>query len=195
MLMFNDLKMIISRCCFGDKNAKDFPSKFTFTVDCEKLERELQKKNSHLHVMSFNDKVKSERILCTDYQSISEYVHYEKDLNNILDSEYAQIARFILYYDDENNFVDQDGNDISWEEIFNILNDEDRPDGNDLAKNIVRNSPTYSVLMTKIFNNGKEKFEYKIYFRSNKLMMNYINSIKTQEKESFEATTEQPTEE
>lgn len=185
MLMFNDLKQIISKCCFVDKNVKSFTEKFGFTVDCEKLEKELQKRDSHLHVMSFYKKINSSDILLSDLQMLIDYVRRDKDLEMILDgvdSGDCQMVNFILWYDQEAS-IEYNQKLLEYNDIFYILNDENNPtdETDNIAKMIVKEFPMYSVFMTKVFNNVKEKFEYKIYFRSNNSMMEYIKDAKNKD--------------
>lgn len=182
MLNFNDLKTIITRCCFVDKNTKNFKDKFQFTLDCKRLETELQKRNSNLHVMSFFKKLNSEEILLTDLQMIIDYVHRDRDMDAIIDDPDCMMVRFVIYYAD-NKFIvptEEGQKEIEWDEIFNILNDEDNPteEADDIARMVTKNFPVYTVFMTRVFNNLKDKFEYRIFFRSNHHMLDLIKAEK-----------------
>lgn len=187
MLNFNDLKTIITRCCFVDKNTKKFADKFQFTLDCKRLETELQKRNSNLHVMSFFKKLYSEEILLTDLQTIIDYVHRDRDMDAIVDDHDCMMVKFIIYYADS-KFVapaEEGQKEIEWDEIFNILNDEDNPteEADDIARMVTKDFPVYTVFMTRVFNNLKDKFEYRIFFRSNHHMLDLIKAEKEAEEE------------
>lgn len=182
MLNFNDLKTIITRCCFVDKNTKKFEDKFQFTLDCKRLETELQKRNSNLHVMSFFKKLNSEEILLTDLQTIIDYVHRDRDMDAIVDDHDCMMVKFIIYYADSKftSIVDGEGRQIEWDEIFNTLNDEDNPteEADEIARMVTKDFPVYTVFMTRVFNNLKDKFEYRIFFRSNHHMLDLIKAEK-----------------
>ena len=182
MLNFNDLKTIITRCCFVDKNTKKFEDKFQFTLDCKRLETELQKRNSNLHVMSFFKKLNSEEILLTDLQTIIDYVHRDRDMDAVIDDPDCRMVKFIIYYADS-KFVapaEEGQKEIECDDIFNILNDEDNPteEADDIARMVTKSFPVYTVFMTRVFNNLKDKFEYRIFFRSNHQMLDLIKAEK-----------------
>ena len=131
--------------------------------------------------MSFFKKLNSEEILLTDLQTIIDYVHRDRDMDAVIDPD-CEMVRFVIYYADSKFVapVEEGQKEIEWEEIFNILNDEDNPteEADDIARMVTKSFPVYTVFMTRVFNNLKDKFEYRIFFRSNHHMLDLIKAEK-----------------
>lgn len=178
MVDFKELKTIIKKACVVDKTNLD--SRLSFSVDVDKLESFLRKEN--LHVMAFADQLVSFIPDPSDLQLIGEYIYRKEIINGVMDG-YSQIVTFIIYNDDSLTTEEQIN------ENYQLLNNNGLENGIDvkLASKIVSENPIYRVLVVRRFNNKEDKFDYNIYFRSNRTMINYINSLK--EEGTFENST------
>lgn len=175
MLNFTEIKKIITACCqSGDQSI------FNFNIDYKKLDEELTKQGG-LHVLSFSKMGYSEPLYLSSLQLISEYIKRPKEFDMIYsDNAPSEYVKFMLYIGDE--FIDSEGNNISSEDMFNILNGDVLPDGSaPTAISIVKNLPVYRVVVVRKYHPKKEKFDYMIYFRSNNEMITYIKGLSSDE--------------
>ena len=75
-------------------------------------------------------------------------------------------------------YVPQTGN--NGKDTVSILQESNEIDNSVISKMIGELSmrPVYRALVIHKFNKKREMFEYSIYFRSNNVMMEYINDMK-----------------
>ncbi len=171
MLNFTEIKKIITACCHsGDQNI------FNFNIDYKKLDEELTKQGG-LHVLSFAETGYSEPLYLSSLQLISEYIKRPKEFDMIYsDNAPSEYIKFMLYIGDE--FIDTEGNNISFKDMFNILNGDNLSNGSiTTAVSIVKKLPVYRVIVVRKYHPKKEKFDYMIYFRSNNEMITYIKGL------------------
>jgi len=172
MIEFKELKTLIQKATVVDKT--DISNMFSFTVDQEKLEDLLSKKTD-LHVLNLGP-IKSRRPTLDDYIPVSEYVYKKEAFDGIFNGE-TNIANFIIY-------CDMDGKAVL------ELSDEEKETGafsRNTINFIMSELPIYRTLIIKRFNAREEKFDYLIYFRSNRVMINYIKALR--EEGEFENVT------
>lgn len=174
MIDFKELKLVIKKACFVEKT-EDIDSRFGFTIDIEKLEQFLALEHADLHVIGFGDKLRSKVPTYEDLQVISEYIYKKEIINNIYNGS-SQIATFMLY----TNMNDLNGTvecKEEQEEIYGKLNNPENIDIG-LVNSIITENPIYRALVVRRFNYKEDKFDYAIYFRSNRVMINYIKELK-----------------
>lgn len=177
LLSFKDLRSIIVKCCSAYKSSDDISSCFGFSIDMAKMENMLKQKKNYLHVIGFSRILQSRIPSVDDFQMISEYVY--GDQMNIMLNGNSQICSFMifskatrdgiadLYYNDEKSYSDK--------QIFDICNNHVNPNA---VACILNNYPIYRVIVVKVFDPQNEKFEYKVYIRSNYQMVDYYNFLK-----------------
>lgn len=172
MIEFKELKTLIQKATVVDKS--DISNMFAFSVDADRLE-ELLSKKTDLHVLDLGP-ITSRVPSLDDYVLVSEYVYKEEAFNGIFDGE-TNIANFIIYCDMNGKVVLE-------------LSDEEEATGKfskSTINYIMAELPVYRTLVIKRFNTREEKFDYLIYFRSNRVMINYIKALR--EEGEFENTT------
>lgn len=184
MISFRDLKVSIIKSAksqTGDNNSNFF----AFEIDSAKLEKNLRSIDPNLYVMALSESVSSHVPDENDIQFLVDYLHREQDFNAVLSGD-TQICKFMVFAaikatPTENgveylqtSFTDEDGNPVSDQEIFNKLNTEDLD--MEFVKGIIKSFPLYQILVYKVFNNKKDKFEYKINIRSNYEMVSWYRS-------------------
>lgn len=172
MIEFKELKTLIQKATVVDKT--DISNMFKFSVDVAKLE-ELLSKKTDLHVLDLGP-ITSKIPDKSDYALVSEYVYKQEAFDGIFNGE-TNIASFIIYCDMNGKAVLE-------------LSDEEKESGEFSAKTInfiMSELPVYRTLVIKRFNAREEKFDYLIYFRSNRVMINYIKALR--EEGEFENET------
>lgn len=175
MLKFSDLKIIISKCCSTEKT-DDLSKKYHFSIDYNKLENELQKQEIDLHVMSFFDTVyESRKPDLEDVQLLSEYAYDQSNFGNLFFNGNCEFIQFMLFT--SNNGEVWSGNmkeysDCDPWDMFNKLNGDEID--MELVKHIVNTAPIYRVIITKRFNQDRDRFDYNIIFRSNSKMLDIV---------------------
>jgi len=175
-MSFKDLRSIIVKCCNTTKS-DDISSRFGFSIDLVKMENILKQKKNYLHVIGFSKNITSRIPDLDDLQMISEYV-YEEQMDTMLDGN-TQICSFMIF-----SKATQEGIiDISADGI-NVLTDKqifDKCNGKGLdpatIKCILNRFPVYRVIVAKVFDSSNEKFEYKVYIRSNYRMVEYFKFL------------------
>jgi hypothetical protein len=173
MIDFKELKVLIQKASSVDKT--DISSRFKFSVDVEKLEQLLNQK-SDLHVIAGTQLVESRIPDFEDVQLVSEYVYKKEHFASIFNGS-SQIATFLLYCDMNGSFsVGTDSETFTSGDIYAKLNTEDID--MDIMNVIVSDTPIYRVLVVRRFNTKEDKFDYAIFFRSNRNMINYIKDLK-----------------
>lgn len=170
MIDFKELKVLIQKASTASKtNLSDM---FSFEIDTEKLEEALNKK-SDLHVLRFTENVKSALPSTTEYSLISEYIYKKEAFDGIYDGQ-SQVASFIIYCDKEGS-VEIPGLTPETAKDFYSL---DYKKQIEIANYIMAELPVYRTLVIRRFNIKEEKFDYLIYFRSNRVMINYIKNLR-----------------
>lgn len=169
MIDFKELKSVIKRACFVEKT-EDIDSRFGFTIDIEKLEQILNQE-SDLHVIAFDDKLRSRIPTYEDLQVISEYIYKKEIINGIYNGN-SQIATFMIYSD-----MGETKDEAEAAAIYDRLNNPECVDIS-LINGIVTEKPIYRALIVRRFNYKEDKFDYAIYFRSNRVMINYIKGLR-----------------
>lgn len=170
MIDFKELKLLIQKASITSKtNLSDM---FSFEIDTEKLEDMLNKK-SDLHVLRFTPEVKSAKPTTADYSLISEYIYKKEAFDGIYDGQ-SQIASFIIYCDKEGTINVPGLTPETIKDFYNL----DHEKQVEIANYIMSELPVYRTLVIRRFNIREEKFDYLIYFRSNRVMINYIKNLR-----------------
>ena len=164
MIDFKELKTLIQKASITNRtNLNDM---FGFSIDIEALQEMLSKK-SNLHILDLTDDdtgvIKSKKPGNSDYALVSEYVYKKEAFDTIFDG-HSEIASFIIYCDD--NDVVAGSFEKTAENRTEIIN------------SIMAELPVYRTLVIRRFNIKEEKFDYLIYFRSNRVMINYIKTLR-----------------
>lgn len=163
MIEFKELKTLIQKA--STTNKTDISDMFAFSIDAEKLEEFLNKR-SDLHILDLGP-INSKLPGVDDYCLVSEYVYKEEAFNGIFDGK-SQMATLIIYCDVQGKAVLE-------------LSEEEKATGKFTFKTInyiMSELPVYRTLVIRRFNTREEKFEYLIYFRSNRVMINYIKALR-----------------
>lgn len=169
MIDFKELKLLIQKASITSKtNLSDM---FSFEIDTEKLE-ELLNKKSDLHLLRFTSEIKSAKPTPADYALISEYIYKKEAFDGIYDGQ-TQIASFIIYCDKEGT-IEIPGLENDVRNFYNL----DPEQQIKIANYIMAELPVYRTLVIRRFNIREEKFDYLIYFRSNRVMINYIKNLR-----------------
>lgn len=169
MIDFKELKLLIQKASITSKtNLSDM---FSFEIDTEKLE-ELLNKKSDLHLLRFTSEIKSAKPTPADYALISEYIYKKEAFDGIYDGQ-TQIASFIIYCDKEGT-IEIPGLENDVRDFYNL----DPEQQIKIANYIMAELPVYRTLVIRRFNIREEKFDYLIYFRSNRVMINYIKNLR-----------------
>lgn len=172
MLTFNELKPIISKCCYSGKS-NDLSEKYHFSVDFKKLENDLENQNEDLHVMSFADKVESRIPTVYDIQLLSEYAHKQETTSSMFFNGTSEFVSFMLYSTKDGDLWKEDDiESLIEDDIYETINGEEK--NLDLINYIIDNAPLYYVVVIKRFNQAKERFDYNIFFRYNSSMNNIV---------------------
>ncbi len=170
MIDFKELKLLIQKASTTSKaNLSDM---FSFEIDTEKLEEMLNKK-SDLHVLRFTPDVKSAKPTTADYALISEYIYKKEAFDGIYDGQ-SQVASFIIYCDKEGTVNIPGLTPETIKDFYNL----DPEKQVEIANYIMAELPVYRTLVIRRFNIREEKFDYLIYFRSNRVMINYIKNLR-----------------
>lgn len=172
MLTFNELKPIISKCCFTEKSS-DLLKKYHFSINFKKLEEDLKDANQDLHVLSFASEVESRHPELSDMQLLSEYAHKQSITSSLFLNPTVEFIQFILYSTKE-------GELWKGEKIESLIGEEDdifenlnNVNNMDLLKYVLDNAPMYYCIVIKRFNQEKDRFDYNVFFRYNSSMFDY----------------------
>lgn len=176
-ISFKDLRTIIVKCCSAEKS-DDISSRFGFSIDLVKMENILKQKKSYLHVVGFSKSLKSRVPFLDDLQMISEYV-YGEQMDSILNGK-SQICSFMIFSKATQEGVSEisleDGTVLTDKQIFDKCNNSKNVDP-EVIRCIINNFPVYRIVIAKVFDSVNEKFEYKVYIRSNHQMVNYFKFL------------------
>lgn len=174
MLTFRELKPIIAKAC-SSEHSNSLSQKLHFSVDFRKLEKELRKNNTRLHVVAGCETAESYVPDFNDIQLLSEYPHRQDVLSSNFLNGSTQIVTFMLFTDKNGELTikKEDGTSMTYDEIFERLNGEQDHIDKTLLYNILDNFPMNRVVVTKRFNDSKERFDYNFYFRSNYQMVSF----------------------
>lgn len=176
-ISFKDLRSIITKCCTAE-HSDDIASRFGFSIDLVKMENILKQKKSFLHVIGFSKNVKSRVPYTEDLQMISEYV-YGEQMDSILNGK-SQICSFMIFSKcTQEGVVEismEDGTVLTDKQIFDKCNNSKNVDLN-TARCILNNFPIYRIIIAKVFDAANEKFEYKVYIRSNHQMVDFYKFL------------------
>ena len=170
MIDFKELKILIQKASITSKST--ISDMFSFEIDTEKLEDMLNKK-SDLHVLRFTPEVKSAKPTTADYALISEYIYKKEAFDGIYDGQ-SQVASFIIYCDKEGTVNIPGLTPETIKDFYNL----DLEKQVEIANYIMAELPVYRTLVIRRFNIREEKFDYLIYFRSNRVMINYIKNLR-----------------
>ena len=194
MLSFKELKVLIAKSCRVVSKSDDLTDRFSFDIDFTKLEKKLQGADQNLHVLAFYDKNSSYVPYMSDVQLLTEYLHTPEELNMVFNGQ-SEICTFMIFSTlTEKGIItlaDDKGNPLSSEEIFNICNGEAEEINFETVKDIISTLPMYQVLVVRIFYKKQEKFEYKIFFRSNYEMVSLFKSTKNAKVEEENTSNEE----
>jgi hypothetical protein len=166
MIEFKDLKKIITKSC-KSVDATDLNNAYKFIINVDKLNKILTQavdnKKENIRIAMFNENKEGDPYIISskvpsydidDIEDILEYTQNPSELKEIFNGK-SHVARFILIIEDK---------EVHGTPVVTL---EDLTD-----------KPIYRALIIHKFNKKREKFEYCIYFRSNKVMMQYINNLK-----------------
>ncbi len=170
MIDFKELKALIQKASTTSKTS--LSDMFSFEIDTEKLEEMLNKK-SDLHILRFTPNVKSAKPTTADYALISEYIYKKEAFDGIYDGQ-SQVASFIIYCDKEGTVNIPGLTPETIKDFYNL----DLEQQVKIANYIMAELPVYRTLVIRRFNIREEKFDYLIYFRSNRVMINYIKNLR-----------------
>lgn len=177
-LSFSEIRSIITKCC-GTNQTSELSDKYSFDMNISKMENILKQKKTELHALAFNKTIESRVPSYNDIQLVTEYMKDEKEINYTFNGT-NQIAELMLYYQANNQgameIKDQDGNLITDKELFNLCNNPESLD-KEIIFNIVKNMPIYRILIVRGFNTESDRFEYKIYIRSNYNMISFYRDV------------------
>lgn len=171
-LDFKKVRTMISQCSTIEKGAS-LSEKFKFSIDIEKLDKKLE--NSNFYVIALNKKIQSHVPTAADLQMITEYTYDKKLLRDIFNGD-SEVAELILFTTNRTNsdepvtFLNDDGETLTRKDIYTLCNDPENLD-EDLIKSIAIEFPIFRILFVRCFNEKFEKFEYRIYIRSNHEMI------------------------
>ena len=178
MIEFKYLKKIIIKSC-KTESVEDLNNVYKFSISIQKLQELLDKVNAGLKVVETSNWVledigvfKSYTPTVNDIQLITEYVQKKSELEEIFNGR-TEVAQFMMYVPQAENNGNQDP--------VSALQESSDIDNSVISKIIGELSmrPVYRALVIHKFNKKREMFEYSIYFRSNNIMMEYINNMKT----------------
>jgi hypothetical protein len=166
MIEFKDLKKLIIKSCKSVDNT-DLNNAYGFVINVDKLNKILSQatdnKKENIRIAMVNENKEGDPYVINskvpqynidDIEDILEYTQNPSELSDMFNGK-SQIARFILIIENE---------DIHGTPVATL---------EDLTE-----KPIYRALIVHKFNKKREKFEYSIYFRSNKVMMQYISDLK-----------------
>lgn len=190
MIAFKDLKPIIAKACSSERT-KELSQRLHFQIDFRKLEQELRKNNTRLHVVAGCDKLESSIPKFEDIQLLAEYPRLQKRLSETFLDGKTEIISFMLFSDNDGYLALKDetsGEQISYDDVFEILNGT-KPDPNvdyPTLHVILDNFPMNRVVVVKKFNSIKERFDYSFFIRSNYEMIQWVkeNNQENQEDEA-----------
>lgn len=175
MIDFKELKLVIQKASIVDKT--DISSRFHFSIDVEKLEQLLAANNTDLHVIAGTKNIVSKVPGIEDIQFISEYITKKEQFSYIFNGS-TNVASLILYCDMNGTFkIGTESEEIDKDVLFNKLNNEEDIDIG-IVNTLVSETPIYRALIIRKFNVKEDKFDYSIFFRSNRNMINYIKELK-----------------
>lgn len=163
MIEFKDLKKLIIKSC-KSSSEEDINQLYNFIFDTNKFEKlvsQADANNEKLKILKFDS---NDTQLLSDLpnidsntvQEILEYVQEPAGLKDIFNGK-SHILKFMIVLENNGESIDKESS-----KFFNQLVEV----------------PIYRVLIIHKFNKKKEMFEYSIYFRSNKAMMEYISNVK-----------------
>lgn len=174
MIEFKYLKKLIIKAC-KTATTEDLNQAYKFTINKEKLQSNLDAAGANLKIINcFNDfegnpNIESYNPTFKDIILISEYVQKKNEIENIFNDR-THVTQFLLYIPNIGEGGDtidsllKSGN-IDYGTITKIVGE-------------LTTVPVYRVFIVRKFNKKREMFEYSIYFRSNNIMMEYINNMK-----------------
>lgn len=171
-LSFKDIKFIIGKCC-SVINSDDISDRYKFSVNLEKMDNIFRQKDFDLRVLGFARKKESRVPSYEDIQLISEYMRQPNDIANTFNGK-TQICEFMILcksnIDGPVDVIDEDGNVVSDKELFNFCNVNLKKD---VILDVIKRLPVYKILVVRNFDYKTDKFDYKIYIRTNYEMVNY----------------------
>jgi hypothetical protein len=181
MVEFKYLKKLIIKACKVE-SVEDLNNAYKFSINIEKLQDLLNQTNAELKVVNINywdlteflsgTEFKSRIPEVSDIQMITEYIQKKNDLEEIFNGK-TEIAQFMMYVPDPEHNGEEDNI-----ELLERNNDIDCTTVSKMT-GALSTKPVYRVLVIHKFNKKREMFEYTIHFRSNNIMMQYINNMKT----------------
>ena len=189
MNSLQNITYVIKKCCTVEENIVDYTDRYKFRLDVSKLENMLKQKKTNLHVLAFDKFLQSKLVGIEDIQLVSEYMHDEDLLElTIGESSNTNFVQFMIFStENQDGKIDiritdtEKNNDVIIEEkeLFGMVNginghELDRA----LVTNIIKQLPCYRVIVTRIFNTSEDRFEYRVYIRSNFNMVTYYKSVK-----------------
>ena len=177
MIEFKYLKKIIIKSC-KTENTDDLNMAYKFSINKEKLQGYLNEVGANLKVLNcsvgdfwIDNSIKSFSPDFKDITLISEYIQKKNEIETIFNDR-THVAQFLMY-------IPNTENNGGVDEIEKLLGTTTIDNG--VISKVVgelATVPVYRVLIVRKFNKKREMFEYSIYFRSNNIMMEYINSMK-----------------
>jgi len=178
MIDFVGLKALITKACKVDISGESFQDRCKFYINTAKLEMNLATK-ANLHYLADPDAIRTiekeddkEIVILPshiptfkDIQMVSEYIHEKAEFKSVFNG-MSQIAFMVLYLDENASETDPKPVDVRL----------DIPDLENQVK-IINDRPVYNTLVVRRFNPKADRFEYRLYFRSNYNMMDYRRDL------------------
>lgn len=197
MIQLKNLDRVIRNCCSVIKDdSKEITDRYAFRIDFNKMNSMLAQHDKTFHPLVFtsNNTYESRHFEFEDIQFLSEYLHKPECFDPVFDGR-SQFVKFMIYCEQNSSgetitFTDQDGNKIPGNKAY-LTTDENGETSivYEALERIVRNLPIYMVLVIRIFDTKKDRYDYKIYIRSNYEMVSYFK--KYSEKENKEDSDKQ----
>lgn len=180
MVSFTDLKNVITKNCRINDGAKG-KTKYSFILDVKNLEKDLQKMDKKLHVISLFENQESFIPNEFDIQLFSEYF-YDAKLRKVYDGESEAIRFMIVYLDTEGDAIPSEFtiDPRTFYEKCNGADKEEREnsgyDPNFIIK-VCRTFPIYNTIVVRSYSGKKDCYWYNVKFRSNHTMVSYYNHL------------------
>ena len=182
MIQLKCLDRVIRNCCTVIKDdSKEITDRYAFKIDFNKMNGMLAQYDKLFHPLVFSDDntYESKYFNFDDIQMASEYLHKPDYFDPVFDGR-SQFIRFMIYCEENSsgevlNFTDQEGNKIPGNKSY-LTTDENGEKSlvYEALEKIVRKFPIYMVLVIRVFDAKKDKYDYKIYIRSNYEMVSYF---------------------
>ena len=187
ILSFVDLRTAITKSCIA-RPSENISDKYGFKIDINKLEENLRftDKNCSLHVLAFNNEIESYIPSYKDIQLVSEYLNRNNGNIDLIFNGKVEICEFMVYAKENIqgsiDINDGAGNTLSDEDLFKYCNDPESLKS-DVIYGIIKDLPLYRIIVFRSFDTKYDKYQYRIFIRSNYEMVSFHKTIKEKTKD------------